>query len=211
MRQSTPKHPTAHHLDSCFPKASLSLSHKDEWLHLKLSRFTVAYSETGVLVCERFVRGTFAKHKHCSLQSMQPMGSQGLGDPSGLLAGIPQGLQGLPPQLAAQLMQAQAAQNPMHNPLQMLQLMQNMGTLPPHMLPLLLQVQSSCLSSHIQSPLRSYLWPIDILTLLMILTQCTGPIHRVCFIRNISHDTVTPEPLVELTFLMSLLLFIAPS
>ena len=36
--------------------------------------------------------------------------------------------------------QAQAAQsNPMHNPLQMLQLMQNMGTLPPHMLPLLLQ------------------------------------------------------------------------
>ena len=38
--------------------------------------------------------------------------------------------------------QAQAAQsNPMHNPLQMLQLMQNMGTLPPHMLPLLLQAR----------------------------------------------------------------------
>lgn len=33
------------------------------------------------------------------------MGSQGMGDPSGLLAGIPPGLQGLPPQLAAQLMQ----------------------------------------------------------------------------------------------------------
>ena len=28
-----------------------------------------------------------------------------MGDPSGLLAGIPPGLQGLPPQLAAQLMQ----------------------------------------------------------------------------------------------------------
>lgn len=33
------------------------------------------------------------------------MGSQGMGDPSGLLASIPQGLQGLPPQLAAQLLQ----------------------------------------------------------------------------------------------------------
>ena len=76
------------------------------------------------------------------LQGMQPMGSQGMGDPGSLLAGMPQGLQGLPPHLTAQLMQAQAAQsNPMHNPLHMLQLMQSMGTLPPHMLPLLLQVK----------------------------------------------------------------------
>ena len=78
------------------------------------------------------------------LQGMQPMGSQGMGDPGGLLAGLPQGLQGLSPHLAAQLMQAQAAQsNPMHNPLHMLQLMQSMGTLPPHMLPVLLQVGHS--------------------------------------------------------------------
>ena len=129
-------------------------------------------------------------------QALQQMGSQGIADPSGLLAGIPPGLQGLPPQLAAQLMQvrhilhvaicaihvlasrspvavmlanesstcsltvgggvlmmvllvkqAQATQsNPMHNPLQMLQLMQNMGTLPPHMLPLLLQARCPSLA-----------------------------------------------------------------
>ena len=51
--------------------------------------------------------------------------------------------------------QAQAAQsNPMHNPLQMLQLMQNMGTLPPHMLPLLLQAR--CPSVAVDAPVSAF-------------------------------------------------------